>query len=206
MRSVAAMARRGRSLVQAHQAVVSGARGFRMGSNVASASAGASPTGSDVVFDKILIANRGEIACRVMRTARRLGIKTVAVYSAADAGSQHVAMVSVAAVSGGLCAGPTCSASRACLLQADEAVYLGPAPAAESYLLPDRILAVAKATGAQVGGWVWVGGGGRGGGRGWGRAASWRLLAGVAMCVARMFHVIAPVGRRAMQRHRGAFH
>lgn len=77
------------------------------------------------MFTKILIANRGEIACRVAVTARRLGIKTVAVYSDADAGSKHVA---------------------AC----DEAVHLGPAAAKESYLVMEKILAAAKATGAQA--------------------------------------------------------
>ncbi len=77
------------------------------------------------MFTKILIANRGEIACRVATTARRLGIKTVAVYSDADAGSKHVA---------------------AC----DEAVHLGPAAAKESYLVMEKILAAAKATGAQA--------------------------------------------------------
>jgi 3-methylcrotonyl-CoA carboxylase alpha subunit len=77
------------------------------------------------MFDKILIANRGEIACRVAATARRLGVKTVAVYSDADAGAKHVA---------------------AC----DEAVHLGPAPARDSYLVGDRLLAAAKATGAQA--------------------------------------------------------
>jgi 3-methylcrotonyl-CoA carboxylase alpha subunit len=77
------------------------------------------------MFTKILIANRGEIACRVATTARRLGIKTVAVYSDADAGSKHVA---------------------AC----DEAVHLGPAAAKESYLVAEKILAAAKATGAQA--------------------------------------------------------
>ncbi|MBM3571325.1 MAG: 3-methylcrotonyl-CoA carboxylase, partial [Alphaproteobacteria bacterium] len=77
------------------------------------------------MFDKILIANRGEIACRVARTARRLGIRTVAVYSDADAAARHVA---------------------AC----DEAVRIGPAPARESYLVGERIIAAAKRTGAQA--------------------------------------------------------
>jgi len=77
------------------------------------------------VFQKILIANRGEIACRVIRTARAMGIATVAVYSDADAGAPHVRL-------------------------ADESVRLGPAPAAESYLKAELILAAAKATGADA--------------------------------------------------------
>ena len=77
------------------------------------------------MFSKILIANRGEIACRVIKTARRLGIKTVAVYSDADRGARHVAM-------------------------ADEAVHIGPSPARESYLLADRIIDAARRTGAQA--------------------------------------------------------
>ena len=77
------------------------------------------------MFEKILIANRGEIAVRVMRTARRLGIRTVAVYSEADAGAMHVEL-------------------------ADEAVCIGPAPAAESYLRGEVILDVARRTGAQA--------------------------------------------------------
>jgi propionyl-CoA carboxylase alpha chain len=75
------------------------------------------------VFKKILVANRGEIACRVMRTAKKMGIATVAVYSDADARSPHV-------------------------LMADEAVRLGPAPANESYLKAELILLAAKETGA----------------------------------------------------------
>ncbi len=75
------------------------------------------------MFNKILVANRGEIACRVMRTAKAMGIATVAVYSDADARAPHV-------------------------LMADERVRLGPAPAAQSYLDPELILAAAKATGA----------------------------------------------------------
>jgi geranyl-CoA carboxylase alpha subunit len=77
------------------------------------------------MFKKILIANRGEIACRVIRTARALGYRTVAVYSDADAGAPHVAL-------------------------ADEAVHIGPAPAAESYLQFDAILGACKATGADA--------------------------------------------------------
>ncbi|MGH1356478.1 MAG: biotin carboxylase N-terminal domain-containing protein, partial [Thalassovita sp.] len=76
------------------------------------------------MFDKILIANRGEIACRVMETARRMGVKTVAVYSDADAGAKHVAL-------------------------ADEAVHIGGSAPAQSYLLADNIIKVAQATGAQ---------------------------------------------------------
>ena len=75
------------------------------------------------MFKKILVANRGEIACRVMRTAKRMGIATVAVYSDADARSPHV-------------------------LMADESVRLGPAPAADSYLKAELILLAAKETGA----------------------------------------------------------
>ncbi len=77
------------------------------------------------MFDTILIANRGEIACRVAATARRLGVRTVAVYSDADAHAKHVA----------LC---------------DEAHAIGPAPAKDSYLRIERIIAAAKASGAQA--------------------------------------------------------
>ncbi len=77
------------------------------------------------MFSKILIANRGEIACRVMRTAKRMGIATVAVYSEADADALHVAM-------------------------ADEAVAVGPAPSSESYLVIDNIMAAIKETGADA--------------------------------------------------------
>ncbi|MEN3972918.1 acetyl/propionyl/methylcrotonyl-CoA carboxylase subunit alpha [Sphingomicrobium sp. XHP0235] len=77
------------------------------------------------MFKKILIANRGEIACRVMRTAKRMGIATVAVYSDADAHAPHVAM-------------------------ADEAVNIGPAAAAESYLVAEKIIQACKDTGAEA--------------------------------------------------------
>src|ERR1700743_1775313 len=77
------------------------------------------------MFKKILIANRGEIACRVIKTARRMGIKTVAVYSEADRDALHVEM-------------------------ADEAVLIGPPAAAESYLLIDRIVDACKKTGAEA--------------------------------------------------------
>jgi len=77
------------------------------------------------MFKKILIANRGEIACRVIKTARKMGIKTVAVYSEADADARHVEL-------------------------ADEAVCIGPAPSKESYLALDKIIAACKETGAEA--------------------------------------------------------
>ena len=77
------------------------------------------------MFTKILIANRGEIACRVIKTAKKMGIKTVAVYSDADKDARHVML-------------------------ADEAVNIGPAPSRESYLLADKIIAACKQTGAQA--------------------------------------------------------
>ncbi|MET0239530.1 MAG: acetyl/propionyl/methylcrotonyl-CoA carboxylase subunit alpha [Sphingobium sp.] len=77
------------------------------------------------MLKSLLIANRGEIACRVIRTARKLGVRTVAVYSDADANALHVR-------------------------EADEAVHIGPSPTRESYLVGDKILAAAKATGAEA--------------------------------------------------------
>lgn len=77
------------------------------------------------MFNKVLIANRGEIACRVIRTLKKIGVKSVAVYSEADANARHV-------------------------FDADEAVCVGPAPAAESYLNVEKILAAARQTGAQA--------------------------------------------------------
>ena len=77
------------------------------------------------MFRKILIANRGEIACRVIKTARRLGVRTVAVFSEADANARHTRL-------------------------ADEAVLIGPPAARESYLDIDRIIAAAKQTGAEA--------------------------------------------------------
>ncbi len=77
------------------------------------------------MFTKILIANRGEIACRVIKTAKKMGIKTVAVYSDADREARHVML-------------------------ADEAINIGPAPSRESYLLADKIIAACKQTGAQA--------------------------------------------------------
>ena len=77
------------------------------------------------MFKKILIANRGEIACRVIKTAKKMGIATVAVYSEADRDARHVAL-------------------------ADEAVLLGPAPSRESYLVADKIIAAARETGAEA--------------------------------------------------------
>src|SRR6516164_8421636 len=76
-------------------------------------------------FDTVLIANRGAIACRIIRTLRKLGLKSVAVYSEADADSLHVS-------------------------QANHAICIGPALAAESYLRADKILAAAKASGAKA--------------------------------------------------------
>jgi propionyl-CoA carboxylase alpha chain len=77
------------------------------------------------MFKKILIANRGEIACRVMKTAKKMGIKTVAIYSEADKEARHVQL-------------------------ADEAVFIGPAPSRESYLVIDRIIQACKDTGAEA--------------------------------------------------------
>ncbi len=77
------------------------------------------------MIESLLIANRGEIACRIIRTARQMGIRTVAVYSDADARALHVR-------------------------QADEAVHIGPSPARESYLVGEKIIAAAKATGAEA--------------------------------------------------------
>jgi propionyl-CoA carboxylase alpha chain len=77
------------------------------------------------VFHKILIANRGEIACRIIKTAHRMGIATVAVYSTADKDALHVSL-------------------------ADEAVCIGPPPSAESYLAIDRILDACRQTGADA--------------------------------------------------------
>ncbi len=77
------------------------------------------------MFKKILIANRGEIACRVIKTAQKMGIKTVAVYSDADRGALHVKM-------------------------ADEAIHIGPSAAAQSYIVIDKIMAAIKATGAEA--------------------------------------------------------
>ena len=77
------------------------------------------------MIKSLLIANRGEIACRIIRTARTLGIRTVAVYSGADRNARHVAM-------------------------ADEAVHIGPSPARESYLIGEKIIAAAKATGTEA--------------------------------------------------------
>ena len=77
------------------------------------------------LIQSLLIANRGEIACRIIRTARQMGIRTVAVYSDADAKALHVQ-------------------------EADEAVHIGPSPARESYLVGDKIIAAALSTGAEA--------------------------------------------------------
>ena len=77
------------------------------------------------MFKKILIANRGEIACRVIKTARRMGIATVAVFSEADRDALHVEM-------------------------ADEAVAIGPSPAADSYLVIEKIVEACRRTGAEA--------------------------------------------------------
>ena len=77
------------------------------------------------MFNKILIANRGEIACRIIKTARSMGVASVAVYSDADRHALHVQM-------------------------ADESVYIGPSPSTESYLVADRIIQAALETGAEA--------------------------------------------------------
>jgi len=77
------------------------------------------------MFKKILIANRGEIACRVIKTARKMGISTVAIYSDADKYALHVSM-------------------------ADEAVHIGAAPASESYIVIDKVMAAVRSSGAEA--------------------------------------------------------
>ncbi|MEO0865319.1 MAG: biotin carboxylase N-terminal domain-containing protein, partial [Pseudomonadota bacterium] len=77
------------------------------------------------MFNKILIANRGEIACRVIKTARKMGIGTVAIYSDADAKALHVQM-------------------------ADEAIHIGPPPANQSYIVIEKVMAAIKSSGAQA--------------------------------------------------------
>src|SRR5208282_663904 len=79
----------------------------------------------DPMFNKILIANRGEIACRIIRTAKKMGIATVAVYSDADKGALHVRM-------------------------ADEAIHIGPAASAQSYLRIDAIVEACRKSGAEA--------------------------------------------------------
>src|SRR5215217_5346050 len=95
------------------------------GNKASSPFVASSPCRFVAMFQKVLIANRGEIACRVIRTLDRLGVASVAVYSEADAASAHVGM-------------------------AGEAVLLGPAPAAESYLRGNLIIEAALKTGAQA--------------------------------------------------------
>src|SRR3546814_2117234 len=94
-------------------------RGFPPGNRLAEDS------GCFAMIQSLLIANRGGIACRIIRTARQMGIRTIAVYSDADAKALHVG-------------------------QADEAIHIGPSPAIESYLAGDKILAAAKASGAEA--------------------------------------------------------
>ena len=77
------------------------------------------------MIKSLLIANRGEIACRIVRTARRMGVRTIAIHSDADARALHVR-------------------------EADEAVHIGPSPARESYLVGERIIAAARETGAEA--------------------------------------------------------
>ena len=103
------------------------------------------------MFDKIIIANRGEIACRIMRSAKRLGVKTVAVYSDADARALFVREVCAPwGQERGEGQPATRARAAACGAQADEAINIGAPPSSESYLRYDKILAAAKRTGAQV--------------------------------------------------------
>ena len=100
-------------------------RFFKNSSRKAATKSTQSVVGIDRPFDKILIANRGEIACRIIRTAKKLGVKTVAVYSDVDASGMHVR-------------------------EADEAYCIGKAPSRESYLSMEKIIHVAKLSGAQA--------------------------------------------------------
>ncbi|XP_031430920.1 methylcrotonoyl-CoA carboxylase subunit alpha, mitochondrial [Clupea harengus] len=100
-------------------------KGLRVFSHALLWTSGSVRCASVARIEKVLIANRGEIACRVMRTARKMGVRSVAVYSDADRHSMHVAM-------------------------ADEAHYIGPAPSQQSYLSSEKVLEVAKRSGAQA--------------------------------------------------------
>lgn len=91
-------------------------------------------------FDQILVANRGEIACRVARTAKKLGIKTVGIFSTADEGSVHTNLVHIFKI----------VIMDFTLFKCDTSFCVGPPPSKQSYLNMDRILEVAKANGAQA--------------------------------------------------------
>lgn len=114
-----------KTMLRLARALAGAKRGFQVDSQMGRLFSDSSMGTPPPPFEKLLVANRGEIACRVFRTARKMGIKTVAVYSEADASAVHVRM-------------------------ADEAYCIGPAASAESYLRMDRILDVAKKSGAEA--------------------------------------------------------
>ena len=112
-------------LLRSSPSSVAPIRASAMRCYASSANFNAQLSNENKIFEKILIANRGEIACRVIKTARRLGVNTVAVFSDADKDAQHVKL-------------------------ADEAIHIGPPPSSESYLAVDKIIAACKKTGAQA--------------------------------------------------------